>query len=110
MKESGLKQARELTSKGFYYDNLIDMANNCKAENHPEKILVAYVLNRFFTQLADEVGEGPVMSNNLRKLEVRYRTAVNHALEKAIAGVPQEEQDKRLIDLIMLLWKVPDKK
>ncbi len=104
MSHVGLKQARELTGKGFYYDNLINMARHCRQEDHPDKILSAYILNRFFTQLADEIGDGPVVMSELRQLEARYRTTLNLLLEKAIAGAPQEEQNRKLIKLIQLLW------
>jgi len=104
MSDSGLKQARELTSKGFHYENLVTMANHCREETHPDRILSAYFLNRFFSELAEEVGDGPVLSSELRKLEAKYRTALNLALEGAIAGAPQEEQKRRLTELVQLLW------
>jgi hypothetical protein len=104
MSHKGLKQVRELTGNGFYYDNLIKMAQHCRKESHPDKILSAYILNRFFTQLADELGDGPVVMSELRQLEARYRTTLNLALEKAMAGAPQEEQNRKLIELIQLLW------
>ena len=106
MSNEGLKQARELTGKGFYYDNLVEMAEYCGQENHPDKVLSAYILNRVFTQLADEIGDGPVVMSELRKLEARYRTPLNLALEKAIAGAPQEEQNKKFVELIQLLWAI----
>jgi hypothetical protein len=80
------------------------MAQHCRQEDHPDKILSAYILNRFFTQLADEIGADPVVMSELRKLEARYRTTLNLALEKAIAGAPREEQNGKLIELIQLLW------
>jgi hypothetical protein len=104
MNNSELKQARELTSEGFYYDNLVKLAAHCRAETHPDKILSAYVLNRVFAQMADELGDGPIISSELRKLEARYRTVVNLALEKAIAGAPPDEQNRILTELIELLW------
>ena len=107
MENSGLKKARELTSKGFHYDNLVTMAGHCGMEKHSDKILSAYLLNRVFMQLADELKAGPVMSSELRKLEARYRTAINLALETAIAGAPQDEQNKKCIELIQLLWTNP---
>ena len=106
MSNEGLKQARELTGKGFYYDNLVEMAEYCRQETHPDRVLSAYILNRVFTQLADELGEGPVVMSELRKLEARYRTPLNLALEKAIAGAPQEEQNKKFVELIQLLWAI----
>jgi hypothetical protein len=108
MSSGGMKRARELTSEGFHYDNLMEMAGHCRGEVHPEKLVSAFVLNRVFTQLADELGDGPVMSNELQKLEAKYRTAVNLALETAMAGAPKEEQDKRLVHLIQLLWALPE--
>ena len=59
---------------------------------------------RTWFEMADELGDGPVITTELRKLEARYRTAVNLALEKAIDGAPQEEQNARLTELIQLLW------
>jgi hypothetical protein len=107
MSHSGLKQARELTVKGFYYDNLVEMAEHCREEVHPDRILSAYVLNRVFVQLADDLGDGPIIMNELRKLEARFRNMVNLALEKAIAGAPQDEQNRILIEIIQLLWTAP---
>lgn len=79
MKDSGLKQARQLTGKGFHYDNLLEMAKHCRGETNPEKTLSAYILNHVFSEIANELGEGPVFISELRKLEAKYRTAVNHA-------------------------------
>ncbi|MBN1105081.1 MAG: hypothetical protein JXL84_16830 [Deltaproteobacteria bacterium] len=104
MSYGGLIQAREMTSQGFHYDNLVKMAEHCKDEKDPDRILSAYFLNRIFAQLADDLGDGPVISSELRRLEARYRTTVNLALEKAIAGAPQEEQNRMLVELIQLLW------
>ncbi len=104
MSDRGLKQARELTSKGFHHDNLVKMAMHCREETDPCKILNAYILNRVFLEMAEDVGDGPVLTSELRKLEARYRTALNLALESAIAGAPQEEQKGRLTELIQLLW------
>jgi len=107
MSQSGLKQARDLTINGFHYENLVDMARFCRNEDRPDRLLSAFVLNRFFTQLAEELGDGPVFSGVLRKLEVRYRNTVNLLLEKADAGAPGEEQDKLMTQLVDLLWTAP---
>jgi hypothetical protein len=104
MSDSGLKRARVLTDKGFHYENLVEMAEHCRAETHPDKILSAYALNRVLAELAEEVGDGPVLTSELRKLEAKYRTAVNLALESAITGAPKEEQNRRLTELIELRW------
>ena len=96
MSNGGLKQARQLTSDGLHYDNLLKMAKHCREETQPDKILSAYVLNRVFSEMAQELGEGPVLISELRKMEANYRTALNLALESAIAGAPQEEQNRRL--------------
>jgi hypothetical protein len=101
---SGLKKARELTSKGFHYENLVEMAEHCRKETHPDKILSAYILNRVFSEMAEDVGDGPVLTSELRKLEAKYRTAVNLALESALTGAPKEEQNRRLTELIELRW------
>jgi len=104
MSDTGLKQARELTGKGFHYENLVNMAKHCREETHPDKILSAYLLNRVFSEMAEEVGDGPVLTSELRKLEAKYRTTLNLALESATAGAPQKEQNRRLTELIQLLW------
>jgi hypothetical protein len=106
MSESGFKRARQLTDKGFHYDNLLEMASHCREETDPERILSAYILNRVLSDLAAELGDGIVLTNELRKLEAKYRTALNLALECAEAGSPQEEQTRRLADLVTLLWTV----
>jgi phytoene/squalene synthetase len=108
MSDSGLKQARALTDKGFHYENLVDMAKYCHEESHPDRILSAYVLNRVLAELAEEVGDGPVLTSELRKLEAKYRTALNLALESAIAGAPKKEQDRRLTELVHLRWTSQD--
>ena len=104
MSEDGLKQARQLTSEGFHYDNLVEMAKHCREETDPEKILSAYILNRVLSDLAAELGDGIVLTTELRKLEAKYRTPLNLALESAEAGAPQEEQSRRLADLVKILW------
>ena len=104
MSDSGLKRARELTDKGFHYDNLMEMAKHCRGEADPEKILSAYLLNHILSDLAAELGDGIVLTNELRRLEAKYRTALNLALESVIAGAPQEEQTRRMADLVKLLW------
>ena len=109
MSEGGLKRARQLTDKGFNYDNLVEMAKHCREETNPDRILSAYILNRVLSVLAAELGDGIVLTSELRKLEAKYRTALNLALESAIAGAPQEEQDRRLTDLVKLLWTSEEK-
>jgi len=104
MNERGLKQARQLTDKGFHYDNVLEMANHCREETNPDRILSAYILNRVLSDLAAEIGDGIVISAELRKLEAKWRTALNLALESVIAGAPQEEQNRRLAELVKLLW------
>ena len=104
MSSRGLKQARQLTDKGFHYDNLLEMANHCREETNPDRILSAYILNRVLSDLAAELGDGIVLTNELRRLEAKYRTALNLALESAEAGAPQEEQNRRMTDLIKIFW------
>jgi hypothetical protein len=41
--------------------------------------------------------------SELRKIEAKYRTAVNLALEKTAAGVPIEEQHEALLRVIRSL-------
>lgn len=107
MSKRGLARARELTINGFYYENLLEMARHCREEEQPDRLLTAFVMDRFFVQLAGEVGDGPVLSTELRKLEVRYRNTVNLALEKAMADAPQEEQNELLVKLVQLLRGAP---
>jgi hypothetical protein len=104
MSDGGLKQARELTDKGFHYDNLMEMAKHCREEADADKILSAYLLNHILLDLAARLGEGIVLIAELRKLEAKYRTALNLALESAAAAAPQEEQNRRMADLVKLLW------
>jgi hypothetical protein len=106
--DTGLKQTRVLTDKGFHYENLVDMAKHCRAESRPDRILSAYVLNRVLAELAEEVGDGPVLTSELRKLEAKYRTTLNLALESAIAAAPKEEQVRRLTELVQLRWTSRD--
>lgn len=106
MSDSGFKWARQLTDKGFHYDNLLEMANLCREETSLDRILSAYILNRVWSDLAAELGDGIVLSHERRRLETEYRTALNLALECAEAGSPQEEQTRRLADLVTLLWTV----
>ena len=104
MSDSGFKRARQLTDKGFHYDNLLEIAKHCREETNPDRILSAYILNRVLSVLAAELGDGIVLTTELRKLEAKYRTPLNLALESAIAGAPQEEQNRRLTDLVKTLW------
>jgi hypothetical protein len=104
MSDRGFKRARQLTDKGFHYENLLEMANLCREETDSDRILSAYILNRVLSDLAAELGDGIVLTNELRKLEAKYRTALNLALESAAAGAPQEEQSRKLTDLVKLLW------
>jgi len=106
MSDSGLKKARELTSSGFHHDNLLKMAKHCREETHPDKLLTAYILNRVFSEMAEQLGDDPLFMSELRKLEAKYRTAVNLALESAVAGTSPEEQKRRLTDLIRLCWSL----
>ena len=106
MEEKGLEKARALTSEGFHYDNLVKMARACREETNPDRLLCAFILNRFFTELSDELGDRPVISSEIRKLEVKYRTAVNLALEKSVAGEPSEESLTYLLEIIRLNWDI----
>ena len=103
MSNNGLKQARQLTSEGFHYDNLVKMAKHCREETHPDRILSAYILNRVFWKWPTILGMVRSSLTELRKLEARYRTAVNLALEKAIDGAPQDEKNSILTELIQLV-------
>jgi hypothetical protein len=59
--------------------------------------------------MAEGLGDGPVISSELRKLEARYRTAVNLALEKVMSGAPPVDQIRRLSELIEMIWDAPRK-
>lgn len=104
MSESVFKRVRELTAGGLHYDNLVEMAALCRQESDSHKILSAYILNRVLSEMADQLGDGIVLTLELRIFEARYRTALNLALESAIAEVPQDEQNERMTDLVRLLW------
>jgi hypothetical protein len=106
MGKKGLEKARELTIEGFHYDNLVKMAQACREETNPDRLLSAYILHCFFKELSDSLGDGIVMSSEIRELEVKYRTAVNLSLEKAINGEPLEERVKHLTQIIHLIWDV----
>jgi len=103
MAGTGIKSARACTAEGFYYENLRKMAQLCREEADPEKLLCAYVMEKLFTDMADGLGDRPVIMDTIRKLEVRYRTAINLALEKAEAGASPEEQYEALSGVIRLL-------
>ena len=90
--------------KGFNYDNLEAMAGICRRESEPGQALTAFVLHHLFLDLAREIGEGPVFVSELRKLEAKYRTMINLALEETVAGVSPERQVDRLSKLIRLRW------
>ena len=103
MEMRGLERARKLTDEGFYYDNLLRMAGCCREEMQPGRALSAYVLEKVFRDLAAELGDRPLIASELRKLEARFRTAVNLALERAIAEAVAEEQFRSLNRLVDLL-------
>lgn len=100
---TGLKQARACTSEGFYHDKLLKMALHCREETDPEKFLGAYVMEKVLTDLAAQLGDRPVIMETIRKLEFKYRTAINLALEKIEAGVPHDEQFEALSRVVRLL-------
>ena len=104
MEQKGLKEVRRLMDKGFNYDNLEAMAGICRRESEPDQALTAFVLHHLFLDLAGEIGEGPVFVSELRKLEAKYRTMINLALEETVAGVSPERQVDRLSKLIRLRW------
>jgi len=103
MDETGLKRARACTAEGFYHDKLLKMALHCREEPDQEKFLGAYVIEKVFTDLATQLGDRPVITETIRKLEFNYRTAINLALEKIDAGVPRDEQFEALSRVVRLL-------
>ena len=104
MPKGDLKQARQLMNQGFYYDNLIQMAQCCRDDGNPENLVGAYVLGTVFSDLANEMGDQPMIVSEVRKIEAKYRTAINLCLETAISGAPLEERIKRLQQLIEIHW------
>ncbi|MBN2122866.1 MAG: hypothetical protein JW821_01115 [Deltaproteobacteria bacterium] len=103
MSETGVAGARELAVKGFFYDNLIDMAGCCREESDPEMLLAAYILEKIFLDLAAELGDGPVIASTLRRMEARYRAALDLALEKTAEGGHPKEQAQALQRIVRLL-------
>ncbi len=104
MSKRDLKQARQLMNQGFFYDNLIQMAQCCRDDGNPENYVGAYVLGTVFSDLAKEMGDRPQIVSEVRKIEAKYRTAINLCLEAAISGAPLEERIKRLRQLIEIHW------
>jgi hypothetical protein len=102
MEQKGVALARALMDKGFFYDNLEKMAQACREETQTERLLTAYVVCRVVSGLATELGDKPVSVSTTRKLEARYRTDINLALEKALSGATPEDQFKRLTRLVSL--------
>jgi hypothetical protein len=97
-----MEAARRLTAEGFFYDNFVKMAEHCRAETNPKALLTAYVIEKMCLDLAEELGDGPVMMPTVRKMEAKYRTALNIAMEKAIAGAPVREQWEQLQGLVRM--------
>ncbi|MFC1579516.1 hypothetical protein ACFL4N_01235 [Thermodesulfobacteriota bacterium] len=105
MAGDGLKDARACTKEGFHYDNLLKMAQHCSEEEDPGKFLTAYVMEKFFSDMATQLGDRPVTMDKVRKIEVKYRNAVNLAMEKAEAGVSENEQFELLTKVVQLIRK-----
>ena len=106
MAEDKLKLARQLMNEGLYYDNLQRMAQCCREESTPERLVSSYVLYHAFSELAKEVGDKPVIMSEMRKLEAKFRTTLNLCLEKAASGANTEDQHKYLTQLVGCLWEV----
>jgi hypothetical protein len=105
MSEEGLKQARNLTSNGFFYENLMKMAQLCRQEKDPSRLISAFILHHVFSAMANSLGDRPILKDDLSKLEARYRTTINLSLETAISKTSVEEQTKYLNKLISLFWE-----
>jgi len=108
MEKKGVALVRELMAKGFFYDNLQKMARGCVEETEPDRVLTAYVFRNILSDLARELGDNPVAVSTTRKLEARYRTDINLALEKAISGAPPEDQFERLTRLVSIHWDIKE--
>ena len=104
MEQKGLAAVRRLMDAGFNYDNLEAMAGLCRGERSPAHALTAFVLHGIFLDIAKEIGDGPVLVSELRKMEAKYRTTINLALEEAVAGAAAEQQVDRLSQLVRLHW------
>jgi hypothetical protein len=105
MAKGDLKQTRQLMNQGFYYDNLDQMARCCRDDGEPENLVSAYVLASVFSDLANEMGDQPMIVSEVRKIEAKYRTAINLCLETAVSGASLEERIKRLRQLIEIHWE-----
>ena len=105
MNKEGFKQARDLTNQGFYFDNLMKMAQYCRKEKDSERLVSAFILHHIFLEMAKRLGDRPVLSHELQKLEARYRTTINLSLETAMSRAPMEEQVSHLAKLINLFWE-----
>jgi hypothetical protein len=108
MEQKGLALVRGLINKGFFYDNLEKMAQACREETEPDQGLTAFVVSHILSDLARELGDKPVTVSETRKLEARYRTGINLALEKALSGGNLEDQFKRLAGLVSTHWNMKE--
>jgi len=108
MTDRGLKQARQRMNEGFFYENLIEMARGCREEADPNRALTAFVLHGIFFDLAKALGDKPVTVETTRKMEARYRTAINLALEETLAESSLERRVERLTRVIHLHWHMDD--
>jgi hypothetical protein len=104
VEQKGLAAVRRLMDGGFNYDNLQAMAGLCRDERAPAHLLTAFLLHHTFLDIAEQLGDGPVLVSDLRKLEAKYRTIINLALEEALAGEGPEKEVYRLSNLIRLHW------
>jgi len=104
MVQTELAAVRRLMDGGFNYDNLEAMAGLCRAESSADHALTAFVLHSLFLDIAKKIGDGPVLVSDLRKLEAKYRTMINLALEESVAGASVEQQVDRLSKLVRLHW------
>jgi hypothetical protein len=108
MEQKGVALVRELMDQGFFYDNLEKMAQDCGKEALPDRVLTAHVVRSILSDLARELGDKPVTVSTAKKLEARYRTDINLALEKALSGAPPEDQFKRLTRLVSTHWNIKE--
>ena len=106
MTESGLQAVRQWMNDGFFYDNLLKMARGCLEDAEPDKSLTAYVVHGILTDIIHDLGDKPVLVETTRRLEAKYRTAINLALEEALAASPPERQIERLKSLIHIHWDI----
>jgi len=107
MHDSGLVLVKQLLEGGFYYDNLSKMAQGCREEAEPDRLVSAYVLGSIFSEFAEIVESEPYKKTQ-ENLEVKYKPIINSILEKVISGLALDDQIESLTALIKLNWGIKE--